>query len=170
MTSYQSSTVKQQKLIHDENHRMIHDIKEGAKDLKHGVQDGMHGIKLGVRDAVNYCMKPHKHDSSCSSMDAYEAEMTENHAGILTAADEHERRAQRLRETGEAALKQNEREFEQAYSAQAAARIASDQANLKTEKALHHQERGQQLLAEAGKFLFGILSSPDIGNPGIGSI
>ena len=65
-------------------------------------------------------------------------------------AEELERRAKELREQAQAALKTNEIEFQQAQQAQNAARIASEIANAKTEQALTNQERGQQLLAEAG--------------------
>uniref|UniRef100_A0A914Q1A2 Uncharacterized protein n=1 Tax=Panagrolaimus davidi TaxID=227884 RepID=A0A914Q1A2_9BILA len=65
-------------------------------------------------------------------------------------AEELERRAKELREQAQAALKTNEIEFQQAQQAQNAARIAAEIANAKTEQALTNQERGQQLLAEAG--------------------
>uniref|UniRef100_A0A914QUX6 Uncharacterized protein n=1 Tax=Panagrolaimus davidi TaxID=227884 RepID=A0A914QUX6_9BILA len=62
----------------------------------------------------------------------------------------HERRARELREKALTTLKVNEQEFSQAERAQEAARIAAEQANAKTTQALENQERGQQLLAEAG--------------------
>uniref|UniRef100_A0A914ZH37 Uncharacterized protein n=1 Tax=Panagrolaimus superbus TaxID=310955 RepID=A0A914ZH37_9BILA len=66
------------------------------------------------------------------------------------SAEEHERRGRELREKALTTLKINEQEFTQAERAQEAARIAADQANAKTTQALENQERGQQLLAEAG--------------------
>ena len=60
-------------------------------------------------------------------------------------------RARELREKALTTLKTNEEEFSQAEMAQNAARIAAERANMKTQQALGNQERGQQLLAEAGK-------------------
>jgi len=63
---------------------------------------------------------------------------------------ESEKRAAELRAAGAAALKNNEKEFTEAQGAQAQAREAAMAANAKTAKALGNQERGQELLAEAG--------------------
>uniref|UniRef100_A0AC35FP64 Uncharacterized protein n=1 Tax=Panagrolaimus sp. PS1159 TaxID=55785 RepID=A0AC35FP64_9BILA len=67
MTSYQATSVKEQKDICDGNHQLMHDIKHGAKDLKHGIEDGMHGIKEGVKDAVTKAadiVSKHRHSKS----------------------------------------------------------------------------------------------------------
>uniref|UniRef100_A0AC34G9X0 Uncharacterized protein n=1 Tax=Panagrolaimus sp. ES5 TaxID=591445 RepID=A0AC34G9X0_9BILA len=65
-------------------------------------------------------------------------------------AAEHERRAQQLRHEAEEALRNNQSEFAQAERAQEEAKIAAERANLLTSKALNNQQRGQELLAEAG--------------------
>uniref|UniRef100_A0A914PRJ7 Uncharacterized protein n=1 Tax=Panagrolaimus davidi TaxID=227884 RepID=A0A914PRJ7_9BILA len=65
-------------------------------------------------------------------------------------AAEHERRAQQLRHEAEEALRNNEADFARAERAQEEAKIAAERANLLTSKALYSQQRGQELLAEAG--------------------
>ena len=65
-------------------------------------------------------------------------------------ANEHERRAQQLRNEAEEALRNNEGDFARAERAQEEARLAAERANQLTSKALNNQQRGQELLAEAG--------------------
>uniref|UniRef100_A0A914YWA6 Uncharacterized protein n=1 Tax=Panagrolaimus superbus TaxID=310955 RepID=A0A914YWA6_9BILA len=96
MTSYQATSVKEQKDICDGNHQMMHDIKVGAKDLKHGIQDGMHGIKEGVRDAVTKAadiVSGHRHSTSFDNDNDY---LRENSPVVLTSEDK--RNAQLLRQ------------------------------------------------------------------------
>uniref|UniRef100_A0AC34F212 Uncharacterized protein n=1 Tax=Panagrolaimus sp. ES5 TaxID=591445 RepID=A0AC34F212_9BILA len=100
MTSYQATSVKEQKDICDGNHQMMHDIKVGAKDLKHGIQDGMHGIKEGVRDAVTKAadiVSGHRHSTSFDRDNDY---MYENPPVVLTseASAEDKRNARLLRQ------------------------------------------------------------------------
>ena len=69
---------------------------------------------------------------------------------MSTDANEHERRAQQLRHEAEEALRNNQADFARAERAQEEARIAAERANQLTSKALNNQQRGQELLAEAG--------------------
>uniref|UniRef100_A0A914YZZ9 Uncharacterized protein n=1 Tax=Panagrolaimus superbus TaxID=310955 RepID=A0A914YZZ9_9BILA len=75
---------------------------------------------------------------------------SESYSVNTGSVEESERRAAELRAAGAAALKNNDTEFAQAQQAQAQARAAAAAANAKTAKALDNQERGQELLAEAG--------------------
>jgi len=107
---------------------IFHDIKEGVKDL------------FGAGDK-------HKHTDACNgtSCSTYVTETAH-----YTEVSDHERNARLLREQAEAALKNNEKDFVEAQRAQAQARVVAEHANAKTAQALNNQERGQELLAEAG--------------------
>ena len=88
--------------------------------------------------------------TGCDGTGAKNVTQTETYQFSSGSVEENERRARELREAGISALKHNEKEFAQAQAAQAQAREASLAANAKTAKALDNQERGQELLAEAG--------------------
>jgi len=122
-------------LVHDEKKSsggVLHDIKEGVKNVVNKVTGGK---------------DEHKHDAKCnkSSCHTYESETAH-----YVETDEHERNARLLREQGEKALKHNASEFSEAQRAQAQARVVAEHANAKTAQALNNQERGQELIAEAG--------------------
>jgi hypothetical protein len=120
---------------------IVHEEKKG------GI---MHDIKEGVKDVVNKITgksDKHVHSATCNgtTCSTYTTETAH-----YTEVSDHERNARLLREQGEAALKNNEKEFVEAQRAQAQARVVAEHANAKTAQALNNQERGQELLAEAG--------------------
>ena len=110
---------------------IIGNIKEGVKSVAHAIGIG----------------SSHHHDASCNSATCSTYEAATAH---YTETKEHERNARLLREQAEAALKNNAKEFDEAERMQTNARILAQHANVKTAEALTHQERGQELLAEAG--------------------
>ena len=120
--------------------------KETVKEKAGGI---LHDIKEGVKDVVGKVTgkDTHKHTTECNgrTCTTYESETAH-----YTEASEHERNARLLREQGEVALRNNAKEFAEAERAQAQARLVSEHANAKTAQALNNQERGQELLAEAG--------------------
>jgi len=120
--------------VHDEKKKtgIMHDIKEGVKN---------------IADKITGNSDSHKHDTTCNkgSCQTYERETAH-----YVETEEHERNARLLREQGEAALKNNAKEFSEAERAQAQARVVAEHANAKTAQALNNQERGQELIAEAG--------------------
>jgi len=129
--------------VKDKAHGMLHNMKESIKE---GVQDIKEGMGNLV-DKVSGNSDKHKHTASCNgtSCSTYVQETAH-----YTETSEHERNARLLREQGEAALRNNEKEFAEAQRAQAQARVVAEHANAKTAQALNNQERGQELLAEAG--------------------
>ena len=112
---------------------VLHDIKEGVKNLA---------------DKITGNKDEHKHDTTCNKSTCHTYESATAH---YTETDEHARNARLLREQGEAALRNNAKEFSEAERAQAQARVVAEHANAKTAQALNNQERGQELIAEAGK-------------------
>ena len=125
----------------------VNNTAENAKEKASGL---IENIKDGVSNFIDVVAgrdSSHKHSNECNShtCTTYETETTH-----YTEASEHERNARLLREQGEAALKNNAKEFAEAERAQAQARLVSEHANAKTAQALNNQERGQELLAEAG--------------------
>uniref|UniRef100_A0A914XXU8 Uncharacterized protein n=1 Tax=Panagrolaimus superbus TaxID=310955 RepID=A0A914XXU8_9BILA len=104
---------------------IIGNIKEGVKNVAHAVGIG-----------------------SSSHQDATSSTTVETTHRV--EVDDHAHNAGVLREQAEKLLKKNDKEFDEAQRAQAQARIVAEHANLKTAEALTHQERGQELLAEAG--------------------
>jgi endonuclease/exonuclease/phosphatase (EEP) superfamily protein YafD len=106
-----------------------------------------HDIKEGVKDLFGAGSDKHKHTEACNSTTCTSYTTETAH---YTEVSDHERNARLLREQAEAALKHNEKEFIEAERAQAQARVVAEHANAKTAQALNNQERGQELLAEAG--------------------
>ena len=119
----------------------VHDDKK-----KGGV---LQDIKDGVKNVVNKVTgnTEHKHEATCNKGTCHTYESETAH---YTETSEHERNARLLREQAEKALKNNAAEFNEAERAQAQARVVAEHANAKTAQALNNQERGQELLAEAG--------------------
>uniref|UniRef100_A0AC35F5C7 Uncharacterized protein n=1 Tax=Panagrolaimus sp. PS1159 TaxID=55785 RepID=A0AC35F5C7_9BILA len=115
----------------DKSTGIIGNIKEGVKNVAHAIGIG----------------SSHHHDAHCNKATCSTYEEATAH---YTEATEHERNARLLREQAESMLKKNDKEFAEAERAQAQARIVAQHANVKTAEALTHQERGQELLAEAG--------------------
>jgi hypothetical protein len=142
MSSTNKATVHETH-IREETHTGtgVHDEKK-----KGGV---LQDIKDGVKNVVNKVTgnTEHKHEATCNkgTCSTYEAETAH-----YTETSEHERNARLLREQAEKALKNNAAEFSEAERAQAQARVVAEAANAKTAQALNNQERGQELLAEAG--------------------
>jgi hypothetical protein len=125
----------------------VADTAEAAKEKASGL---LEKLKEGVSNVVDFVAgrePSHKHDVQCNkeSCSTYEKETIH-----YTETSEHERNARLLREQAEAALKNNSKEFADAERMQAQARIIAEAANAKTAQALSNQERGQELLAEAG--------------------
>jgi hypothetical protein len=122
-------------------HSMKQGIKEGVQDIKEGVS------KLADKVTGKDDKHVHKHTEACNgtTCTTYTSETAH-----YTEVSDHERNARLLREQAEAALRNNAKEFSEAERAQAQARIVAEHANAKTAQALSNQERGQELLAEAG--------------------
>ena len=95
-------------------------------------------------------MQQYQQSSTTTTSSATPLGVSQSELIDFESAEEHERRARELREKALTTLKTNEEEFAQAERAQALAKAAAAQANVKTSQALENQERGQQLLAEAG--------------------
>ena len=110
---------------------IIGNIKEGVKNVAHAIGIG----------------SSHHHDAHCNSATCSTYEAATAH---YTETSDHEKNARLLREQAEHMLKKNDKEFAEAAQAQNQARILAEHANVKTAEALTHQERGQELLAEAG--------------------
>jgi len=142
MSSTNKATVHETH-IREESHTGtgVHDDKK-----KGGV---LQDIKDGVKNVVNKVTgnSEHKHEATCNkgTCSTYESETAH-----YTESTEHERNARLLREQADKALKNNAAEFTEAQRAQAQARVVAEAANAKTAQALNNQERGQELLAEAG--------------------
>jgi hypothetical protein len=121
--------------------------KEKASGLLENIKEGMSSVvdKLAGRDSSSTAT--HKHDEKCNTTSCSTYVQETAH---YTEVSDHERNARLLREQAEAALKNNEKEFADAQRAQAQARVIAEAANAKTAQALANQERGQELLAEAG--------------------
>jgi hypothetical protein len=122
--------------------------KEKASGLLENIKEGMSTVvdKLAGRDSSS-TTTTHKHDEKCNTTSCSTYVQETAH---YTEVSDHERNARLLREQAEAALKNNEKEFADAHRAQAQARVIAEAANAKTAQALANQERGQELLAEAG--------------------
>jgi len=120
----------------------VHEEKKGGifHDMKEGIKDVVNKVTGKDKDV-------HKHTSACNGTTCHTYVQETSH---YTEVSDHERNARLLREQGEAALKHNESEFAEAHRAQAQARVVAEHANAKTAQALANQERGQELLAEAG--------------------
>jgi len=142
MSSTNKATVHETH-IREETHTGtgVHDDKK-----KGGV---LQDIKDGVKNVVNKVTgnNEHKHEATCNKQNCSTYETETAH---YTETSEHERNARLLREQAEKALKHNATEFSEAERAQAQARVVAEAANAKTAQALNNQERGQELLAEAG--------------------
>uniref|UniRef100_A0AC34FNT7 Uncharacterized protein n=1 Tax=Panagrolaimus sp. ES5 TaxID=591445 RepID=A0AC34FNT7_9BILA len=126
----------------------VGDTAEAAKEKASGLLENLKEKASGLVDALaGRESSTHEHDVQCSkgSCSTYEKETVH-----ITETSEHERNARLLREQAEAALKNNSKEFAEAERLQAQARIIAEAANAKTAQALNNQERGQELLAEAG--------------------
>lgn len=107
-------------------------------------------IKEGVKNVVDKVTgkDSHKHDTACNKSTCHTYETETAH---YTESTEHEKNARLLKEQAAAALKNNEKEFCEATRAQEQARVVAEHANAKTAQALSNQERGQEMLAEAGE-------------------
>jgi len=123
--------------VHDDKKKggVLHDIKEGVKNVVNKVTGG--SDKSDVHEHTTAC-----NGTTCSTYTSETAHYTE--------VSDHEKNARLLREQGERALKHNAAEFDEAQRAQAQARVIAEHANAKTAQALANQERGQELIAEAG--------------------
>uniref|UniRef100_A0AC34FGJ5 Uncharacterized protein n=1 Tax=Panagrolaimus sp. ES5 TaxID=591445 RepID=A0AC34FGJ5_9BILA len=143
---------------------IFHDIKEGVKDLfgagsdKHKHNETCNGTTCStyVTETAHYTeVSDHERNARLLREQA-EAALKNNEKDFIeaephyTEVSDHERNARLLREQAEAALKNNEKDFIEAERAQAQARVVAEHANAKTAQALNNQERGQELLAEAG--------------------
>ena len=142
MSSTNKATVHETH-VREETHTTggVHDDKK-----KGGV---LQDIKDSVKSVVNKVTgnTEHKHEATCNKGTCHTYESETAH---YTETSEHERNARLLREQAEKALKNNAAEFNEAERAQAQARVVAEHANAKTAQALNNQERGQELLAEAG--------------------
>jgi hypothetical protein len=123
---------------------VVHEEKKGGifHDMKEGVKNVVDKITGNSDKHDKHVHTAHCNSNSCSTYVTETAHYTE--------VSDHERNARLLREQGEAALKHNEKEFAEAQRAQNQARVVAEAANAKTAQALNNQERGQELLAEAG--------------------
>lgn len=106
------------------------------------------GPRYGVGNYDGPAASPDTDDASTKSING--SVISESYV-TTTVATEHERRAHQLKAEAEEALRNNQLEFARAEHAQEEARLAAERANALTMKALNNQERGQELLAEAGE-------------------
>ena len=137
--------------IHEEKHEVdsidsssLSSESELGEKKKTGV---IQNIKHGIKNVVNTVTGHHDASSNKGTI-------VEQETANCVDVDEHARNARVLRKQAEATLKSNNKEFDEAQRAQNQARIVAEHANLKTAEALQHQQQGQQLLAEAGKFYY----------------
>jgi uncharacterized protein HemX len=130
-SSSSSTSSASDEAVKEKSTGIIGNIKEGVKSIAHA---------MGIGSS-------HHHDATCNKDTCSTFEAATAH---YTETTDHERNSRLLREQAEALLKKNDKEFAEAEKAQHKAAILSEQANAKTAQALLHQERGQELLAEAG--------------------